>query len=81
MLINNIKYEYNSMYDILYLKIKDCYDSYADEKNLGVVINYDYKTDEMVGIDIWSFKKKIENNTNINLPFNISLHKIYNLLS
>jgi hypothetical protein len=77
ILKNKIKYEYNIMYDILYLKIKGSNDSYGDENEIGIVINHDYNTDEIIGADIWDFKERIVNNEAIPLPFKVDLMEIY----
>lgn len=66
------------MYDVLYIKLKECSDSYGDEENPGIVLNYNYETDELVGIDIWDFKCKILKNQKIKLPLDINLREIFN---
>jgi uncharacterized protein YuzE len=69
--------EYNSMYDILYVRIKESSDTYGDEKIPGIVLNYDYETDEIVGFDIWDFKLRMRNKEHIILPAQIELEEIY----
>lgn len=81
MLKKYTKFEYNSMYDILYITVKESEDSYGHEDDFGVILNYDYATKEFVGADIWDFKNRIENNKIIRLPINIDLKEIYRQLS
>jgi uncharacterized protein YuzE len=77
---NYVRFEYNPMYDILYLVTKESDDSYGHEDDFGVILNYDYITKEFAGVDIWDFKKRIESNKRINLPIDIDLKEIYNQL-
>ncbi len=77
---NNMSIEYNEKYDILYVTLKECPDSFVDEKHRGVLINLDYKTREIVGLDIWNFKKRMLNNEDVPLPFHIDLRSIFNTL-
>ena len=74
------KYEYNSMYDILYLDICHSDDSYGVEETYGIVLNYDYETQKLSSIDIWNFKTKMDNKEQINLPVDFDLQDIYNQL-
>ena len=74
---HNLNYEYNIAFDILYIKFEDTEDSYGHEEDYGVVLNYDYQTKKLVGVDIWDFKRRIEQKENIILPFEIDVDKIY----
>ena len=74
---NSMKIEYNKMYDILYVNLKDCYDSYVEEREQGILINHDFKTNEIIGIEIWDFKKRIENNEKFTIPFPVNLEEIF----
>jgi hypothetical protein len=74
---NKTLYSYNNTYDILYLELSECYDSYGNEDIIGIVINHDYNTNEVVGADIWDFKKRMEKNEEIPLPFEVDLQEIY----
>jgi hypothetical protein len=76
----NYDYEYNSTLDLLYINIDYSDDSYGDEENRGIVLNYDFKTDKLVSIDIWDFEYRIENNKPIPLPITVDLQSIYNSL-
>jgi len=80
MLTTQINYEYNSMFDILYIKLENSNDSYGHEDDCGIVLNYDFKTKNLVRIDIWDFKFRIQNNEEISLPIFIDLHEIYKSL-
>lgn len=77
---DNIVIKYNKLYDILYIKLKNCYDSYVEEKNRGILTNLDYRNNEIVGFDIWDFKSRIEKNEHIPLSIAIDFKKIYNSL-
>lgn len=77
---NKVNFEYNSMYDILYIKLEETSDSYGDEEIRGIIINYDYDTDKIVGADIWGFKRRMKNHEVIKLPVDVDLDEIYNSL-
>ena len=77
ILSQNINYEYNQMFDILYIKLDDTKDSYGHEDEYGIVLNYDYETKKLVGVDIWNFKRRFEQKEKILLPMEIDLGKIY----
>lgn len=74
-------YEYNSMLDILYITIKESGESYAHEDELGTVLNYDYETKELVGIEIWDFKAKMFKGKKINISYDIDFKAIYDKLN
>lgn len=73
----NLNYEYNRMFDVLYIRIGKSNDSYGHEDDYGTVLNYDYATKKLVGVDIWDFKRRIERKEKITLPVKIDLKKIY----
>lgn len=77
---DRLHYEYNQMYDILYVKIKDSYDTYVVEKTKGILVNHDYSTKEITGFDIWDFKKRMENKEHLTLPIPVDFNNIYNSL-
>ena len=77
---NRVNFEYNSMYDILYIKLDESDYSYGDEEINGIVVNFDYNTDKVIGADIWDFKLKMQRNESIPLPFDVDLKEIYNKL-
>ena len=77
---DRVYFEYNTMYDILYVKLKDSYDTYVVEKTKGVLINHDYTTKEITGFDIWDFKKRMENKEHLTLPIPVDFNSIYNSL-
>jgi uncharacterized protein YuzE len=67
--------EYNREYDILYIRLKDSYDSYVEERTKGILVNRDFETDEIVGVDIWNFSKRILNNEPLPTPINVDYFK------
>lgn len=66
---DKFKVEYNDAYDVLYITLKNSYGSYVEERVKGILINHDFITDEIVGIEIWDFKKRIENKEEVLTPF------------
>jgi len=80
MLNENINYEYNDVLDVLYITLETSDDSYGHEDDYGIVLNYDFCTKKLVGVDIWDFKKKIKDNKEIPLPLEIDLKNIYSSL-
>jgi uncharacterized protein YuzE len=78
---NDFSVEYNSLYDVLYVRLKNSPETYADEEVRGILINCDYETNEIVGFDIWDFKKRITLNEDIPLPVKIDLEAIYESLT
>ena len=71
------EYEYNSLLDVLYIRVGDAYETYSSEKQHGILINIDYETNEIMGADIWDFKKRIESKESVELPFEIDLRAVY----
>ncbi|MGE5527903.1 MAG: DUF2283 domain-containing protein [Patescibacteria group bacterium] len=78
---SNLKYEYNKDLDVLYITLESSKDSYGHEDDYGVILNYDYATKQLVGVDIWDFRSKIEKNVIIPLPFSIDLKQIYQAIT
>ena len=72
--------EYNDAYDVLYIKIKNSYDTYVEERHKGILINHDYKTDEITGLEIWDFKRRIEKKEKMETPFPVDLEVIFKTL-
>ncbi|MBA1335910.1 MAG: hypothetical protein HPY66_1728 [Firmicutes bacterium] len=77
ILNQSLNYEYNPMFDILYIKLCDTDESYGHEDDYGIVLNYDLNTKKLVGVDIWDFKRRIKQKEKISLPIDIDLDKIY----
>lgn len=80
MLNQEFKIEYNSMYDILYIRFGDDQDTYGKEVDEGIVLNYDYNSNSLVGIDIWDFKQRVSNKESIPIPYLLDLQSVYNSL-
>ena len=76
----NFTHEYNSALDILYLMLDKTEESYGHEDDYGVVLNYDYATKKLVGIDIWDFKERFQEDKQIPLPIEVDLKSIYSSL-
>ena len=64
---------YDKKHDVLYISIGAPKPSYGDEEKSGVVILRDINTDEITGITIFDFKKRLESNSLnvLDLPINI----------
>ena len=71
--INNIKYSYDSKFDVFYLSIADKSHSYGDTGDNGVVISRDMDTEIITGAIIYDFKKRTLENKLPTLPNEIPL--------
>ena len=71
---NNIGFDYDKRFDVLYIALGDRSNSYGDDYDGNVIYLKDIDTDELTGITIMNFKKKyIENK----LPaFSKSIRKV-----
>ena len=77
MLDQNFNIEYNSAYDILYVRFGDNKDTYGKEIDDGIVLKYDCDTNNLVGIDIWDFKLRVNNAEKIPIPIPLDLNSVY----
>lgn len=80
MLELNFKINYNEKYDILYIRFMEDDESYGKEIDDGIVLNYNFNTNQLTGIDIWDFKQRIKGKENIDLPVSLNLQSIYECL-
>ncbi|KLO24773.1 MULTISPECIES: DUF2283 domain-containing protein [unclassified Marinitoga] len=77
------KYGYSPKGDVVYIKLKDSKSKYGDMIDDNIVLFFDDDTDEIVGIEILSFKKTLEKGNlerklkNYNLNIFDDLKKIY----
>ena len=58
MLKNNVGFDYDNKFDVLYIAIGDRSNSYGDDSDGNVIYLKDIDTDELTGITILNFKKK-----------------------
>lgn len=77
---NNVKIDYEKNDDVLYLRLKYSEDSYGDEEESDIIINRDYNSEELLSVEIWGFKKRMESHETIKIPINIDLKEIYESL-
>lgn len=66
--------------DMLSIKLDESSNFYGHEDEMGIVLNYDFDSKKLVGIDIWDFKYRLENKAEILLPIEVSLVDIYKSL-
>ncbi|SHE46781.1 Protein of unknown function [Marinitoga hydrogenitolerans DSM 16785] len=77
------KYGYSPKGDVVYIKLKDSKSKYGDMIDDNIILFFDDDTDEIVGIEILSFKKTLEKGNlerklkNYNLNIFDDLKKIY----
>ena len=73
-----LKVNYDSKFDILYISIGNPVPSYGDEQVPGLVILKNIKTDEITGVTIFDFMKKVKENTtdDLEIPIEIDIKKI-----
>lgn len=81
MLNQEFNIEYNSAYDILYIRFGDNKDTYGKEIDDGIVLKYDCISNGLVGIDIWDFKLRVNNNEKIPIPIFLDLSTVYKNLT
>lgn len=55
---NNIEFDYDKKFDVLYIALGDRSNSYGDDSDGNVIYLKDIDTDELTGITIMNFKKK-----------------------
>lgn len=56
---NNIGFDYDKKFDVLYIALGDRSNSYGDDSDGNVIYLKDIDTDELTGITIMNFKKSI----------------------
>jgi len=63
---------YDAINDVLYLSFGHPVESYGEEKYDGIVFRYAFFTDQLSGITIFDFMKKVSENKldQLLLPFN-----------
>ena len=68
--MSNLRFNYDNKNDILYISIGTSRPSYCDELEEGIVIRKDFNTNEITGVTILDFIKRLDSNdTNLdNLP-------------
>ncbi|NUU94793.1 hypothetical protein XO10_00455 [Marinitoga sp. 1135] len=77
------KHGYSPKGDVVYIKLKDSKSKYGDMIDDNIILFFDDDTDEIVGIEILSFKKTLEKGIlekklkNYNLNIFDDLKKIY----
>jgi uncharacterized protein YuzE len=59
--MKNLKFNYDSKFDILYISVVPNEPSVGIEEVDGIVIRRSMKTNEFVGITIFDFKARIDN--------------------
>lgn len=81
--INNFRINYDSDNDILYLSFAEPKPSYGEEKYEGVIFRYDFITEELSGITIFDFKKKMQDNyfSQLDIPQNIDFKSIEQIIN
>lgn len=64
---------YDKKFDVLYISIGDPKQSYGEENTPGLVILKDIITNEITGVTIFDFKKRLNENTlkDLDLPIKI----------
>ena len=70
--MNNLRIDYDTKFDTLYVKICDGKKSYGDDSKSGIILLRDAKTDMITGFTILSFLKKYKNNNLPTLPAEIN---------
>jgi uncharacterized protein YuzE len=73
MLNPNVKYDYDSESDILYISINANKPSYGEDIYNGIVARYDMVTDELNGYTIFDYKKRIINKDTDLLKIHVSI--------
>lgn len=63
MLTNNVGFDYDQKFDVLYIALGDRRNSYGDDSDGKVIYLKDIDTDELTGITIMNFKKKVFSNS------------------
>lgn len=77
-----LKLNYDNKFDILYISIGNPAPSYGEENTAGLVILRNIETDELTGITIFDFGKRVNSNTinELNIPTEIDINTISNFL-
>ena len=78
--MSNLKFNYDKKHDILYISIGNPVPSYGDEELEGIILRRDMVTDELTGITILDFMKRLSKNDNsLNaIPIKIDYSSIVN---
>lgn len=73
-----LKVNYDSKFDVLYINIGNPVPSYGDERVPGLVILKNIHTDEITGVTIFDFMKRVKDNTmdDLEIPIEIDINKI-----
>jgi uncharacterized protein YuzE len=73
-----LKIDYDSKFDILYISIGNPVPSYGEEKTPGLVVLKNIETDEITGITIFDFMRRVKDNTmkDLEIPIEIDINKI-----
>lgn len=75
-----LKINYDNKFDILYISIENPVPSYGEEEIPGLVILRSIETDELTGVTIFDFIKKVNNNkiNELKMPIEIDINDISN---
>lgn len=76
-----LKLNYDNKFDILYISIGEPVPSYGNEDIPGLVVLKNIVTDELAGVTIFDFKKRVNNNTinDLDMPIEIDISRICNI--
>ena len=55
------KLDYDPKYDVVYISLGDMSNSYGDEDPDGIVVHRDMDTDEITGVTVFGFSKRVKN--------------------
>lgn len=69
---------YDNKFDILYISIGNPVPSYGEEETPGLVILRDIKTNQLTGVTVFDYKKRVNTNTikELNIPVEIDINSI-----
>jgi uncharacterized protein YuzE len=72
-----LKINYDNEFDIMYISLGDPKPSYGEEEIPGLILLKDINTDEITGITIFDFKKRLEEDSlrNLDLPIKIDFEQ------
>lgn len=76
--MQNVKFNYDKENDILYIYIDRPRPSYTEEDIPGIILRKDFETDEVTGITILDFCRRLNDETlqNLDLPIKVDFSLI-----
>lgn len=76
--MQDVKFNYDKENDILYIFFDSPKPSYTEEDIPGIIIRRDFETDELTGITILDFCRRLNDNTlkQIDLPIKVDFSTI-----